>query len=106
MILRKNLLILIFFLFNCFVDMISTEPYYHSSFLEELKKCFEYEKEYKCKEMIILTERMQLREYHKGNLKCQTSILGLQTELIRNIYFEREKDNLSWKTIPFLIKNC
>ena len=106
MIVRKNLLILIFFLLNCFVDTISTEPYYYSSFLNELKKCFEYEKEDKCKEMILLTERMQLREYYKGNLKCQTSILGLQTELIRNIYFDREIDNVSVKMIPFLIKNC
>ena len=86
--------------------MISAESYYHPSFLKELKKCFEAEKEDKCKEMILLTERMQLREYYKGNLKCQTSILGLQTELIRNIYFDREKDNVFGKAIPSLIKNC
>ena len=106
MIVRKNLLILIFFVFNLFVDMISTEPYYHSSFLKELRKCFESDKEDKCKEMILLTEQMQLKEYYKGNLKCQTSILGLQTELIRNIYFDNEKDNVYGKTIPSLIKNC
>ena len=103
---RKNLFILIFLLFNCFVEMISTEPNYQSSFLEELKKCFEDKNEDKCKEMILLTERMQLREYYEGNLKCQTSILGLQTELVKNIYFDREKDNVSVKTIPSLIKNC
>ena len=91
---------------NCFVEIISAETFYHSSFLRELKKCFESDKEEKCKEMILLTERMQLREYYRGNLKCQTSILGLQTELIRNIYFDREKNNVSWKTIPSLIKNC
>jgi len=104
---RKNLLIFIFFVLICFVDKISTEPYYHDlSFLNELKKCFESDNEDKCKEMILVTERMQLGEYYKGNLKCQTSILGLQTELIRNIYFDREKDNLFEKTIPSLIKNC
>jgi len=86
--------------------MISTEPYYHSSFLKELKKCFETENEDNCEEMILLTERMQLREYYKGNLKCQTSLLGLQTELIRTIYFDREIDNVYGKTIPSLIKNC
>ena len=106
MINRKNLLILIFFVLNCFVERISTEPNYHSSFLKELKKCFESEKEDKCKKMILLTERMHLREYYKGNLKCQTSILGLQTELIRNIYFNGAKDNVSGKTIQSLIKNC
>ena len=106
MISRKNLLILIILVLNCFVEIISAETFYHSSFLKELKKCFESDKEEKCKEMILLTERMQLREYYKGNLKCQTSLLGLQTELIRNIYFDREKDNVSGKTIPSLIKNC
>ena len=106
MIVRKNLLILVLFVLNCFVDRISTEPYYHASFLKELKKCFESDTEEKCKEMILLTERMQLREYYKGNLKCQTSLLGLQTELIKSIYFDREKRNVSGKTISSLIKNC
>ena len=86
--------------------MISTKPIYQASFLKELKKCFEVENGEKCKEMILLTERMQLREYQKGNLKCQTSILGLQTEIIRKIYFDRNKKNVPGKTIPFLIKNC
>ena len=86
--------------------MISTEPYYQSSFLKDLKKCFENENDVRCKELIFLTETMQLNEYYEGNLKCQTSILGLQTELIRNIYFKNNKDNLYKKTISSLIKNC
>ena len=106
MIVRKNLFILIFLVLNCFVDSILTEPYYHSSFLKELKKCFEIQNYDKCNEMILLTEQMQLREYYKGNLKCQTSILGLQTALIKNIYFDKQKDNDSGKTIRSLIKNC
>ena len=107
MILAKKIFILIFLLLNCFVDILSTESYAYSSlFLKQLKICFETRNEDKCKEIILLTERMQLREYYMGNLKCQTSILGLQTELIRNIYFDREKDNVSGKTIPSLIKNC
>ena len=103
---RKNSFVLIFLVLNCFVQRLSTESYYHSTLLKELKKCFEAEKQDKCKELILLTERMQLKEYNEGNLKCQTSILGLQTELIRNIYFNMEKDNVFWKTAPSLIKNC
>jgi len=86
--------------------MILTETKYHSSFLKEFKQCFETENDDKCMEMILLTERMQLKEYYEGNLKCQTSLLGLQSELIRNIYFKRDKDKISDKTIPYLIKNC
>ena len=106
MIVRKSLFILIFLLLNCFVEMISTEPNYQLTFLKELKKCFEAENQDKCKEMIMLTERMQLKEYYEGNLKCQTSILGLQTELVKNIYFNSDKGKLSGKTISSLIKNC
>ena len=103
---RKNFLIVILLVLNCFVEMISSESNYHSSFLKELKKCLKTKNDDKCKEMILLTERMQLREYYKGNLKCQTSILGLQTELIRNIYFDSNEYNLSSKLMPYLIKNC
>lgn len=106
MIVRKNLFILSIFVFNCFLELISAQSYYHSSFLKKLKKCFDTDNDDKCMEMIVLTERMQSEEYYKGNLKCQTSILGLQTELIKNIYFDRDQYSVSWKTIPFLIKNC
>ena len=106
MILRKNLFILILFAFSCVVEMTSAEYQYNSLLLKELKKCFETEDDYKCKEMILLTEKMQLKEYYKGNLKCQTSLLGLQTEIIKNIYFDKNKDNVSGKTISSLIKNC
>ena len=106
MLVRKNLAILIFLVLNFYVDTISTDSYYNSSFLKELKQCFKADNEDTCKEMILITERLQLRAYYEGNLKCQTSILGLQTELIRNIYFDRKKDNISGKTIPSLIKNC
>ena len=106
MIVRKKLLTLVLLASNGFVGMICTESYYDLSFLEKLKNCVDNRSEDKCKEMILHTERIQLREYYEGNLKCQTSILGLQTELIRNIYFDREKNNEYGKTIPYLIKNC
>ena len=106
MFLRRNLFTLIFLSLSCFQDVVLTEPYSYSSFLKELKNCFKTENEDKCKKMILLTEQMQLKEYDKGNLKCQTSILGLQTELIRNIYFDSYKDYKLLKTIPSLIKNC
>ena len=105
MTIRKILLIVIFLACTCFVEMISAESYDYFSFKKELKKCFETNNN-NCKAIILRTEQMQLKEYYKGNLKCQTSILGLQTELIRNIYFDRHRDNVPGKTISSLIKNC
>ena len=86
--------------------MICSETNLYSSFLKEFKKCFEKEINSNCNEKVVEAERIQLMEYYRGNLKCQTSILGLQTELIRYIYFERNKEYIPGKTIPFLIKNC
>ena len=106
MFIRKILLIVIFLGFNFPAKITLTESYYHSSLLKELNKCFETENNDECKDMILHMERMQSEEYFKGNLKCQTSILGLQSELIRNIYFESNVDYVPGKTIPFLIKNC
>ena len=103
---RKNFLIVVPLALNCLVEIISAEPFLNSSFLTELQQCFETDNDDKCKEIILQTERIQLSEYYKGNLKCQTSILGLQTELIRNIYFKRHKEDFYGRTIPSLIKNC
>ena len=103
---RKNFLIVVPLALNCLVEIISAEPFLNSSFLTELQQCFETDNDDKCKEIILRTERIQLSEYYKGNLKCQTSILGLQTELIRNIYFDIKIDNFSGETISSLIKNC
>ena len=106
MITRKNLFILLFFVLNCFPKIVLTDSNYYSSFLNELKNCFETKNDDKCKKMILRAEQLQIDEYYKGNLKCQTSILGLQTELIRHIYFDGYKPKMPGKVISSLIKNC
>ena len=103
---RKNLSILIILILNVFCETLSAESHKHSSFLKEVEECLKPAIDYKCKEMILITERMQMDEFYKGNLKCQTSILGLQSELIRNIYFVRDKNFVSGNIIQSLIKNC
>ncbi len=85
---------------------VSSEYYLTSAFLVDLENCLASKRYKKCHGYITKSEKMQLNEYAKGNLKCQTSILGLQTELIRIIYFETNKKESFGKSIPNLIKNC
>ena len=59
-----------------------------------------------CKNIILYTESLQLREYGKGNFRCQSSLLGAQTELIRNIYMNKGQNKLSKISTPFVTKNC
>ena len=51
-------------------------------------------------------EKIQLVEYEQNRYKCQTSILGLQTELIEVYYFKKLKKNKKAIMIPYVIKNC
>ena len=73
-----------------------------------MKACLAGEKKFReCNELILLTENIQMKEYQKGNFKCQTSLLGVQTELIRRNYFYNKKNKqISEITIKHVIKNC
>ena len=59
-----------------------------------------------CQNIILYTEAMQLRAYNRGEFRCQTSLLGAQTELIRLIYLTKNKNDITKISIPFVIKNC
>ena len=73
---------------------------------EELKRCLGKSKFEECKKLILTIEKLQIEASNKGNFKCQSTLLGVQTEIIKNFYFENN-DILS-ETIIFsnLIKNC
>ena len=99
--------ILILFFLTCFLK----PPLAKSEIkviLNDMKACLAGEKKIReCNELILLTENIQIKEYQKGNFKCQTSLLGVQTELIRRNYFYTKKNKqISEITIKHVIKNC
>ena len=73
---------------------------------EELKKCLRKSEFDECKELILIMEKLQIEESNKGNLKCQSTLLGIQTELIKNLYFEKNEILPEPITYSNLIKNC
>ena len=42
-----------------------------------------------CKNLFLEMEKIQLVEFEQNRYKCQSSILGLQTELIEAYYFKK-----------------
>ena len=75
-----------------------------SNILKKSKECFK-DFEYKlCSDLIFKMEKIQLVESEQNRYKCQSSILGLQTELIETYSFKKIKKNIVM--IPFVIKNC
>ena len=74
--------------------------------LDELKTCLRKSNFEECQNLILIMEKLQIEASNKGNFRCQSTLLGIQTELIRNLYFE--KNDIIPKPIVStnLIKNC
>ena len=74
--------------------------------LKKSNECFKGLQYKECRNLFIEMEKIQLVESEQNRYKCQTSILGLQTELIEAYYFKKLKKNQNGIMIPFVIKNC
>ena len=105
---NKNYLILLIVIFlnvlpNSSCAAISIVNYLT---LDELKTCLRKSNFEECQNLILIMEKLQIEESNKGNLRCQSTLLGIQTEIIRNLYFE--KNEILSESIIYsnLIKNC
>ena len=59
-----------------------------------------------CRELIFQIEKLQLLVFDQNRFKCQSSLLGLQSELIEAYFFKNySKKRISFM-IPFVNKNC
>ena len=77
-----------------------------SEILRQSNECFK-DLQYKvCNKLFLEMEKIQLLESKKDRYKCQTSILGLQTELIEAYHFGNLKKIQNEIMPPYVIKNC
>ena len=77
-----------------------------SKILNQSKDCFEDSQTQVCKELVFEIEKLQLVAFDQNRFKCQSSLLGLQSEIIE-AYFLKNFSNkrISFMT-PYVIKNC
>ena len=59
-----------------------------------------------CKELISEIEKLQLVVFDQNRFKCQSSLLGLQTEIIEAYFFNNFSNEKISLMIPYVIKNC
>ena len=77
-----------------------------SKILKEASYCIKDSQTKLCKELVFEIEKLQLVVFDQNRFKCQSSLLGLQTEIIEAHFlnnFSNEKISLM---IPYVIKNC
>ena len=77
-----------------------------SKILKEANYCIEDSQSQVCKELISEIEKLQLLVFDQNRFKCQSSLLGLQTEIIESYFFNNSSNERISLMIPYVIKNC
>ena len=77
-----------------------------SKILKQSSDCFKDSRTQICKELVFEIEKFQLVVFDKKRFKCQSSLLGLQTEIIEAYFFNNFSNDRISLMIPYVIKNC
>ena len=100
----------IYFLYLIFILLsnrgISETITRKSEIFRDSEECLKDSQNPVCKNLIFKLEQMQIVEFEQNRFKCQTSILGLQTELIKAYYFNQLPKDPKGITTSYVIKNC
>ena len=101
---RLTFLFLKFLLLSNFVmaEIIPTK----SKILKNSTDCIEDSQTKVCKELVSEIEKLQLVVFEQNRFKCQSSLLGLQTEIIEAYFFNNFSNERISLMIPYVIKNC
>ena len=77
-----------------------------SKILKESSDCIKDSQTQVCKELVSEIEKLQLVEFDQNRFKCQSSLLGLQSEIIEAYFFKNFSNQRTSFMIPYVIKNC
>ena len=77
-----------------------------SKILKQSSYCFKDSRTQLCKELVSEIEKHQLVVFDHNRFKCQSSLLGLQTEIIEAYFFNNFSNERISLMIPYVIKNC
>ena len=59
-----------------------------------------------CEELVSQIERLQLAMFDQNRFKCQSSLLGLQSQLVEAYFLKKFSTNRIPFTTSYVIKNC
>ena len=77
-----------------------------SKILKEASYCIKDSQAQICKELVSEIEKLQLLVFDQNRFKCQSSLMGLQSELIEAYFFHDFYNERVSLMIPYVIKNC
>ena len=100
-------LIILFLKFLLFSNFLLAETIpTKSKILKQSSECIKGSQTLVCRELLSQIEKLQLVVFDQNRFKCQSSLLGLQSEVIEAYFLKKfSKVRISFM-IPYVIKNC
>ena len=77
-----------------------------SNIIKQSSECIKDSQNQICRELVSQIEKLQLVVFDQNRLKCQSSLLGLQSEMIEAYFFKNFSSERISIMIPYVIKNC
>jgi len=77
-----------------------------SKILKQSSECIKDSQNQICRELVSEIEKLQLVVFDQNRFKCQSSLLGLQSEIIEAYFFKNFLNERISLMIPYVIKNC
>ncbi len=74
--------------------------------LKQSSDCIKYSQIPVCRELISEIEKLQLVVFDQNRFKCQSSLLGLQSEIIEAYFLKNFSNERISIMTPYVIKNC
>ena len=77
-----------------------------SKIVQQSSDCISDSQTQFCKGLVPEIEKLQLVVFDQNRFKCQSSLLGLQSEIIEAYYLKNFLNKKTSFMIPYVIKNC
>ena len=77
-----------------------------SKILKEASYCIKDSQAQVCKKLFSEIQKLQLLVFDQNRFKCQSSLLGLQSEIVEAYFFKNLSNERISFMIPYVIKNC
>ena len=77
-----------------------------SKILKQSSECIKNPQNPVCRELISQIEKLQLLVFDQNRFRCQSSLLGLQSEIIEAYFLKNFSNKKISFMIPYVVKNC
>ena len=74
--------------------------------LKQSSECIRDSQNQLCRELVSQIEKLQLFVFDQNRFRCQSSLLGLQSEIVEAYFLKNFSNDRISLMIPYVIKNC